>query len=79
MAKKRKPTLLTNIDKDKVTKGLEPFIREDAYGLDGVLRPNLFAVYTKPTAKARVLILSCISPKTWLKYLISGSKKKNEK
>lgn len=78
MAKKTTKTLLTNILKSEIPKSLSlnNFEFKEAYDIYGNFLPNHVAIYTKRTTKARVLVLSVLSPKTWIEYLIAGANKK---
>lgn len=74
-----KRTFLTNVKREKVSKELEVFATDNAVNIRGERLPNSLALHTKPTRKARLLVMTCLSPKTWLDMFLAGSKKKNQK
>lgn len=79
MAKKNTQLFLTNCKKNETPSYLNVFKKDKAYDANGNLLPNHISLHTKWTRKARLLVLTCLSPKTWLDMFLSGSKKKNQK
>jgi len=77
-----KRKFLTNIRKERLAtlpKEINVFVNKNAYCVNGTKLDSNVSLHTQPTAKARILLLACLSPKTWLRNLIAGSKKKNNR
>ena len=68
-----------NLSKQRLAtlpKEINVFVNENSHNLNGDKLDNQVSIHT---AKARILLLACLSPKTWLRNLIAGSKKKNNR